>query len=79
MPFYGQLLLKAGNKFPMDVLMPGCGRPGPNVGQDSLGLSAVLTARSSGTEGAQRLVPAILLTCQSSQQRNIRWGFQLLL
>jgi len=79
MPFYGQLLLKAGNKFPMDVLMPGYGRTGSNVGQDSLGLSAVLTAQSSGTEGAERLVPAILLTCQSSQKRNIRWGFQLLL
>lgn len=63
----------------MDVLMPDYVRTGPDVGQDSIGLSAVLTAQSSGTEGAGRLVPAILSTCQSSQQRNIRSGFQLLL
>lgn len=63
----------------MNILLPGYDRSGPNVGQDSLGLSVVLTAQSSGTEGAGILVPATHLTCQSSQQRNIRWGFQLLL
>lgn len=63
----------------MNILLPGYDRTGPSVGQDSLGLSAVLCLQSSGTEGAGILVPAAHLTCHSSQQRNIRWGFQLLL